>query len=162
MDEPDGFSELMEREYLGLVRVALAIVGDPGVAHEVVQEAFTRALVRWRRVSSYEKPGAWVRLVAVRLAVRTASSRRREGVGEEVPERGAVDGFADLTLRNAVLALSAADRAVIVLYYLCDLPVDEVARITRARPGAVKVRLHRARRRLADALTTEGDDAAIG
>lgn len=162
MDEPDAFSALMEREYTGLVRVALAIVGDAGLAHEVVQEAFTRALVRWRRVSSYDRPGAWVRLVTVRLAVRAASGRRRDGVGVEVPERGAVDGFTDLALRDAILALSAADRAVIVLYHLCDLPVDEVARITRSRPGAVKVRLHRARRRLADALTTEVDDAAIG
>jgi RNA polymerase sigma-70 factor (ECF subfamily) len=162
MDEPDGFSELMEREYTGLVRVALVIVGDPGLAHEVVQEAFTRALVRWRRISSYDRPGAWVRLVTVRLAVRAASRRRREGIGVDVPERGVVDGFVDLALRDAILALSAADRAEIVLHHLCDLPVEEVARITRARPGAVKVRLHRARRRLADALTMEVDDAAIG
>lgn len=162
MDEPDGFSALMEREYVGLVRVALAIVGDMGLAHEVVQEAFTRALVRWRRISSYDKPGAWVRLVTVRLAVRAASRRRREETGVAIPERGVVDGFTDLELRDAILALSAADRAVIVLHHLCDLPIDEVARITRARPGAVKVRLHRARRHLADALTMEVDDAAIG
>jgi RNA polymerase sigma-70 factor (ECF subfamily) len=162
MDESDGFSELVEREYDAMVRLAVAIVGDAGVAQEVVQEAFTRALVRWRRISSYDKPGAWVRLVTVRLAVRAASRRRREGVGVEIPERGAVDGSTDLALRGAILALPAADRAAIVLYYLCDLPVDEVARITRARPGAVKARLHRARRRLADALTTEVDDAPIG
>jgi RNA polymerase sigma-70 factor (ECF subfamily) len=162
MDAGDDFSELMEREYAALVRVALPIVGDVGLAHEVVQEAFTRALVRWRRISSYDKPGAWVRLVAVRLAIRTASHRRRDGVGVSIPEVGRVDGFTDLTLRSAILGLPPADRAVVVLHHLCDLPVDEVARITKVRPGAVKVRLHRARQRLAEALTTEVDDAAVG
>lgn len=159
MDAADGFEALMAQEYAGLVRVAVAITGDDGLAHEVTQEAFTRALVRWRRVSGYERPGAWLRLVTVRLAVRAAGQRRRDGLGVAIPERPSIDALTDLTLRAAIDALSAADRAVIVLHYLCDLPIEEIAHITRSRPGTVKVRLHRTRRRLAETLTMEVGDA---
>ena len=150
----------MEREYLPLVRAATIIVGDDGIAREIVQEAFTRALVRWRRISKYERPGAWVRLVTVRLAMRAASKRGRDGVGLPLPDIGMVDHQADIGLAAAVAALPEADRAVIGLYYLCDMPVDEVGQIVKAKPGTVKVRLHRARRRPATAL--EVDDAATG
>ncbi len=149
MAETDDFAALVEREYVPLVRVATVIVGDDGIAREVVQEACTRALVRWRRVSRYERPGAWLRLVTVRLALRAASRRRRDGVGLPLPEPVTVDREPDVDLAAAIAALPETDRAVIVLHYLCGLPIDEVARIVERSPGAVKVRLHRVRATLA-------------
>lgn len=158
MAQTDEFAALVEREYVPLVRVATVIVDDDGIAREVVQEAFTRALVRWRRVSRYERPGAWLRLVTVRLALRAASRCRRDGVGQAVPERGMADDYADPDLTAAIAALSELDRAVIVLHHLCDMPVEEVAQAVKARPGAVRVRLHRARARLAVAMAEEDGD----
>jgi RNA polymerase sigma-70 factor, ECF subfamily len=158
MEDIDRFSALMEREYASLLRVATIIVGDDGTAREIVQEAFTRALLRWRRVSRYERPGAWLRLVTVRLATRAASKRRRDGVGLAIPDAGAFDRLADADLAAAIAALPLAERTVIVLHYLCDEPVEEVATLVRARPGTVRVRLHRARTRLANAMTEEKND----
>lgn len=137
--------------------MAAAIVGDAGVAREVVQEAFARALVRWRRLQGYDRPEAWLRLVTVRLAVREASRRRRDGLGQVMPDPGSADHATDVDLQRAVAALTPSERAVIVLHYQCDLPVEEVARITRTRAGTVRVQLHRARQRLAVAM--EVDDA---
>jgi RNA polymerase sigma-70 factor (ECF subfamily) len=148
----------MAREYVPLVRVAKVIVDDDGIAEEVVQEALTRALMRWRRVSRYERPGAWLRLVTVRLALRAAARSRRDGVGRVVPERAMLDRPADLDLADAIAALPELDRAVIVLHHLCDMPVDDVAQVVKARPGAVKVRLHRARAKLAAAMAEEDGD----
>ena len=68
-DDPD-FVSLFEREYQAQVRTAYLILGDEGLAREVTQEAFARALARWRRLRGYDKPGAWVRMVTVRLALR--------------------------------------------------------------------------------------------
>jgi RNA polymerase sigma-70 factor (ECF subfamily) len=150
MEDIDKFAALMDREYASLVRVATVIVGDDGTAREIVQEAFTRALLRWRRVSRYERPGAWLRLVTVRLATRAASKRRRDGVGVVIPDPGAFDRPADADLAAAIAALPVAERA--------DEPVDEVARLVRARPGTVRVRLHRARARLATAMIEEKND----
>ena len=154
MDESDGFSELMSAEAPGLVRVAAVIIGDEGLAREVVQEAFARALVRWRRLRAYDRPGGWLRLVTVRLAVREAGRQRREGVGVDPGDGVAVEGVGgfDVDLQRAIAALAVEDRTVIVLHYLCDMPVEEVAAVVGARAGTVRVRLHRARKRLAEVL----------
>ena len=159
MDESDRFSELMAAETSGLVRVAAAIIGDEAVAREVVQEAFVRAFVRWRRLEGYDRPGAWLRLVTIRLAVREAGRRVRDGLGID-PGDLVVESRegADIDLQRAIAGLPVADRTVVVLHYLCDMPVEEVAATVRARPGTVRVRLHRARKRLAEAM--EVNDAS--
>jgi RNA polymerase sigma-70 factor (ECF subfamily) len=158
MEDIDRFAALMEREYASLLRVATVIVADEGMAREIVQEAFTRALLRWRRVSRYERPGAWLRLVTVRLATRAASKRRRDGVGLAIPDAAAFDRPADADLAAAIATLPLAERTVVVLHYLCDEPIEQVAKTVRARPGTVRVRLHRARARLATAMTEEKND----
>ena len=148
----------MQREYVPLVRVAVVIVGDEGIAEEIVQEAFTRAFARWRRISRYERPGAWVRLVTVRLSVRAAAQRRRD-TSRPVPDFATNDRAPDAALASAIADLREGERAAVVLHYLCDLPVAEVARTLRTKPGTVRVRLHRARANLAAAMTEEVDDA---
>ena len=56
----------------------------------------------------------------------------------------------------AVLALPPESRAVVVLFYYEDLPTEEIARIVGTSPGAVRVRLSRAREKLRSILK-EGD-----
>ena len=158
MVEPEDFIALMEREYLPLCRVATLIVGDPGLGEEIVQEAFTRALVRWSRISRYDRPGAWLRLVTVRLAVRTAGKRHGLLSSGDIPDPGRVDAHSDPDLASAIAELPAIERAVIVLHYLCDLPVEEVARAMKSKATTTRVRLHRARAKLLEALTQEGED----
>ncbi|WP_205324322.1 RNA polymerase sigma factor [Glycomyces sp. YM15] len=52
-----------------------AYVGDHAEAEDVVAEAFTRAVVRWKTLSTYDNPAVWVRRVAWNLA----TSRLRRG-----------------------------------------------------------------------------------
>lgn len=151
------FDALFEREYVPLVRVAFVIVADEGLAREIVQEAFARALGRWRRVSHYERPGAWLRLVTVRLALRTRDRRKREGALALDALPAAADRDSEIDLLAAVASLPPLDRAAIVLHHLCDLPVEEVAQIIRSTAGATAVRLHRARAKLAAVLGEEAD-----
>lgn len=159
MDDAGGeFVELFEAEYGPLHRVAYVITGDSGVAHELVQEAFTRAFVRWRRLARYDKPGAWLRTVVVRLALRARDRRRTEAPWLAV-DVGREDPAGDSDLLAAVRTLGPTDRAVVVLYHLCDLPISEVAEVVGVSPGAVRVRLHRARARLAEMMGEEAEDA---
>ena len=65
-----AFDELFHREHAAILRSVHLVVGDLEVARELTQEAFTRLYVEWSRVSGYDRPGAWVRRVALRLAVR--------------------------------------------------------------------------------------------
>jgi DNA-directed RNA polymerase specialized sigma24 family protein len=77
----DGFFAV---EFPVIARAAWFVVLDTEVAKEIAQEAFCRALQRWDRISGYERPGAWVRTVAIRLALRSRDRRRRELVLTEV------------------------------------------------------------------------------
>jgi RNA polymerase sigma-70 factor (ECF subfamily) len=54
--------------FVPLTTQLYAYFGDRPEAEDVVQEAFCRALARWRQISVYEDPAAWVRRVAWNLA----------------------------------------------------------------------------------------------
>lgn len=160
MDADNGFEAFFRREYAAQVRVAFLIVGDDGLAREIAQEAFARALARWERLKDYERPGAWVRLVCVRLSVRCRDRRTREAGNPAVLERLAANGApgGDLDLAAAVLLLPRKQRAVVTLHHLCDWPMNEVAVALRIRPSTARVHLARARVSLAEALREEVPD----
>jgi RNA polymerase sigma-70 factor (ECF subfamily) len=69
----DGdFGEFYQANYGRVVAMATAMLGDRREAEDVAQEAFARALARWSRLRRYDQPGAWVRTVALRLAIDSA------------------------------------------------------------------------------------------
>jgi len=152
----DGFSALFRAEFPSVLRVVQAIVGDRAVAQEVTQDAFVEALRRWPKVGAHERPGAWVRRVAIRRAVRVRDRRIAEPSPDE-PASGRGDAPADLDLHRAVAALPRAQRAAVALFYLEDRPVAEVAELMGCSAATVKVHLHRARARLAQTLTSIED-----
>jgi RNA polymerase sigma factor (sigma-70 family) len=141
------FEELFRSEYEPVLREVVFIVRDADLARELVNEAFTRLYVRWARVSRYDKPGAWVRRVAIRLAVRREAKRSRD---VELTERGAEsDSATSLDVHAAVARLSPQQRAAVMLHYFEGLPVAEVGRTLGVREGTVKAHLHQARAKLA-------------
>jgi RNA polymerase sigma-70 factor (sigma-E family) len=155
--DDSAFAWLFRDEYPAIVRTAYLMLGDREAAEDVAQEAFVRLYARWRRVSRYERPGAWVRRVAIRLASR-ARGRPRAATLTEGPARP--EPTTDPDLRLALLALPANQRAAVVLHYLEDLPVAEVAVLMGCAPSTAKVHLHRARKRLAELLGEETNDVA--
>src|SRR3954447_26828233 len=78
-DDFDGFYRDTSRR---LLRYAYGLTGDPGEAQDLVQEAYARAWQRWRRLTGYEDPEAWLRLVVHRLAT---DRWRRLGVRRSRP-----------------------------------------------------------------------------
>jgi RNA polymerase sigma-70 factor (ECF subfamily) len=159
---PDtGLRDLFDAEYSGLVRLATTIVGERATAEEIVQEAFARALARWRRLQHYERPGAWLRLVTVRLAVRARGRRARELTVSTVPEarREQPDNAHDVI--DALAELTRPQRAAIGLFYFDDLPIDEIATILQLPSSTIRSHLHRGRAALAHLLTEPKDDARV-
>jgi RNA polymerase sigma factor (sigma-70 family) len=158
----DAYAWLFEREYPPIVQTVFSILGDRQIAEDVVQEAFVRLHLQWRKVRAYDRPGAWVRRVAIRLAVRSVRTRLRRSKAEErawTPPAPATP--ADLDLRRAVLRLPRAQRAAVVLHYLEDRPVDEIADLLGCTTPTAKVHLHRARKRLGAVLRQEDQDASV-
>lgn len=134
-----------------LYRSAWLLCGDGHTAEDLVQETLAKVYVAWRR--SIENPAAY----AQTTLVRTFISRRRLRSSSElayadlpdVPGADHADG-ADLrlALREALGELAPVDRAVVVLRYLEDLPVEEVASRLGLSAGAVKNRSMRALARM--------------
>ena len=137
-------------------RTVFLIIHDRGLAEDITQEAFYRMLRHWRTVSRYEAPEAWVRRVAIRIAVRevqrAAARPAKERLGQPVLPDPALP---DPDLARAVAALTPMQRAAVVLYYWEDRPVAEIARVLEVSESTVKQHLHRARHRLAELLEEE-------
>lgn len=150
-----GFEEFYEANYGRIVALAAAVLGDRHTAEDVAQEAFTRALTRWPSVGGYDLPEAWVRRVALRLAVdagrRVQRARRFSvlltGARRESPSE-AGDLLASTALSQALMRMPLRQREVLVLHYLADLPVEVIARDCGVPAGTVKTRLAAGRRRL--------------
>jgi RNA polymerase sigma-70 factor (ECF subfamily) len=160
------FEALYAAHYRPVVGLLVALGGSPSDAEDVAQESFVKLLGRWRRISRYDDPGAWVRLVAARAMVSHLRTRRRRGEIEDAmiaPTRGAAwaDRVDDrLALGAAIDDLPLHQRQVVVLHHALGLPVNDVARTLRIPPGTVQSRLSRARATLNAALQNEENQHA--
>jgi RNA polymerase sigma-70 factor (ECF subfamily) len=163
MRDAPGFADFYQANYGKLVGVIAAMTGDVAEAEDIAQEAFARALARWHRLGGYDLPEAWLRKVALRIAIDSGRRARRavllaarltaqRPAPAVMPDHFA--GFAELTA--ALLQLPVQQREVLVLRYIADLPVDEIARERGLPPGTVKARLAAGRRRLQEQLPGPG------
>jgi RNA polymerase sigma-70 factor (ECF subfamily) len=150
-----SFEEFFAATYGRLVGLLFAFLHDRAQAEDAVQDALASALVRWPVVRGYHDPEAWVRTVAFRRAIdhqrRSARQRRallRLGPPPSLPPVDAEH----LDLVRALRRLPLAQREVLVLHYVAELAVDQVATELRLPVGTVKSRLARGRAALAQQL----------
>jgi RNA polymerase sigma-70 factor, ECF subfamily len=142
----------------------LRLLGEPGLAEELVQETWVRL---WQSAPRFDPDRGTVRAflftIARRVAVdlyRRPSSRR---LGAEQEDAGAVEAAADqvllaVTVRDAMESLSPAHREVLELVYDEDLKLADVAERLDVPLGTVKTRAHHALRGLRRALEERGWD----
>lgn len=163
MRQDAGFGEFYEANYARTVALVAALLGDRHEAQDVAQEAFARALARWSRLGGYELPEAWVRKVAVRIAI-DSTRRVRRAVGlsvrlsaqRQAPAPAVEESLPFSPLGDALMRLPMREREVLVLHYLADLPVQTIARDCGLPSGTVKARLAAGRRRLERELAQLG------
>jgi RNA polymerase sigma-70 factor (sigma-E family) len=137
-------------------RAVLVATRNPQRAEDAVQEAFMRAYDRWETVQQHERPCAWVARVALNVATSWWRRHRREQASP--PERAAAPDARpmDRDLVRLVWALPRRQRQVVGLRVLADLSVADTAEALGMAEGTVKATLHRALRRLRDALEADG------
>src|SRR5688500_4160513 len=131
---------------------AYQLVGDPELAADVAQEAYTRLLSRW---VSIRAPRPYLFHVATNLARDAWSARQRaeRTVQVIVDARPSLTvEAADRSIWDAVDRLPKKHREVVLLFYYADLPLNDVAAAVRRPSGTVKRLLSEARDRLAEAL----------
>ena len=152
------FTAFYDATWARTVACAYAMTGVLGDAEDLAQEAYSRAWPRWSSLREYDDPGAWVRQVATRLAVsrwRRARTAARFLASSRGPEHVAPPSETTAALVGALKQLPEAQRRAVVLHYLGELPVGEIARIEHCPEGTVKARLFRGRAALATLLALQ-------
>ena len=148
-----SFEAFFDQEYAGLVDQLTLICGTRTIAEDAVQEAMVRCWIRWRRISRYDAPQAWVRLVAVRISARSSWRDRRlaSRTATKISVVSSSETMCDeaTDMKRCLELLSVEHREAIVLRYFVDMSVDDIASHLKLNPGTVKSRLYRARAALA-------------
>lgn len=151
---PD-LDELYDASYRRLVVQLYAVCGDLADAEDAVQEAFVTALRKRGDLARVSNPEAWVRTVALnrlRGGWRHAAVVRRYQ-GRVPGPQGAVEvGPEHVAIVTALAEVDEEQRHVVVLHYLADLSVADIAAELGVPEGTVKSRLSRARTKLAHLL----------
>ena len=154
---------LFDRYWTYAWRAAYAVTADRALADDAAQEAIEKAFGAFDRFDETRPFGPWLKRIAVNRAIdHLRRSRRLEVLHDEETafHTWAVGESAEEDLRHwaiadAVAALGAGKRVVVVLHYWLDLPVEEIAGILGLPVGTVASRLSRALAELRTALEEE-------
>ena len=157
------YAAFFRAEFAAVTRTAYLVLHDRDAAEDVAQDAFTQLHLHWAKISAYERPDAWVRRVAIRMAVRAVRRHRLLDtlLGRLAPPRQ--EEGSDLDLAAALRRLPPQQRAAVALHYYEDRPLSEVAQILGCSHATAKVHVFKARHRLAALLGEphiEGDHAS--
>ena len=156
-DAPDETVAVLYRAHaLPLTRLAYVMVGDRGLAEDIVQEAFAGLRRPPARLSDTRNAICYLRasvLSSCRTVLRRSSAARALtlvdiGTGPATvvacAETAALGGAERRALMSAMRRLPATRRETLVLGLCLDEPEAEIARLTRIRPGAVRPTAYRA------------------
>lgn len=123
-------------------RQAYMLTGDGHRADDIVQQTCVDLFVYWRRAMAAVDPDRYVRAMLVRafLNERRRGWAKRVQLTDAVPDRPFTDPDSEerTTLHAALLQVPPKQRAVLVLRYLYDMSVAEVAEVVDCSPGTVK------------------------
>ena len=156
----EAFSELVRCHREGVINVVYRMCGDAGLAEDAAQEAFIRA---WQHLASYQPRSPfrnWVYRIAANVALDVLR-REKETVDVDAvpvaapglgPEAALIEKERAERVRQAVLALPPASRAVLVLREYEGLSYQEIAYTLDIPMGTVMSRLNYARNRIRESL----------
>jgi RNA polymerase sigma-70 factor (ECF subfamily) len=163
-----AFETLYRAYFSRLSRFAGRMARNPALIEEVVNDTM---LVVWQKAASYDgscKPSTWIFAIAYRKTLKglkltdepvesDASLYEDEGDGQ--PEQVLGRQQLQQTVADALDALPAAQRAVMVLTYYHDMAYADIAEIVECPLNTVKTRMFHARHRLKDLLWNERESS---
>ena len=181
--DPHAIRELTMANNQRLFRAAWSILKDRSEAEDAVQTAYLKAFAGMADFAGRSSLSTWLTRIVINEALgRVRSAKRRRArfdsasvlIMDEYRDklmRGSVPASPDsslareqlrVVLERAIAELPDAFRSVFVLREVEGLTVDETAEVLGLAPNTVKTRLHRARRKLQDALAPEVQTALAG
>jgi RNA polymerase sigma-70 factor, ECF subfamily len=162
----EAFEELVRLTHRRVYSLAVRLTGDRAEAEDVAQEAYLRmfrGLAGFREEARFE---TWMHRIVTNCAISMMKRRGRFGdlaveddVDVAVPDRTAPLLAERDALTRALDGLPEGQRVVVLLKDVYGLSCREIGEEIGIEEGAVKVRLHRARKRLKETLD-EGERRA--
>lgn len=166
-----AFEQYVVPELELLYAMAMRLTRDPHIAEDLVQDTIVRA---YRAILRFDGryPRAWLLTILRNTNINRARKKRpsllhnpdltfsqlagRGADGRDGAAEPALDGIVHPALARALRNLSDDHQAVIALVDVDGLSYREAAQVLDVPEGTVMSRLHRARRRLRDALQKAG------
>jgi RNA polymerase sigma-70 factor (ECF subfamily) len=164
LGEPQAFAELIQEMERPLLYYATKLLKDENKAFDVLQEVWLTVFRQVRRLREPRTLRTWI----YRIAHGRIVDHIRQDVSREKLEKECADTVAEAedgpsfsdedaaAIHHALDALEARHREVLVLHFLEELPVAEVAAIVGCPEGTVKSRIFHAKKALKDALVRGG------
>jgi len=157
----EAFETIVSTYQTPLLSFLARYLADASAAADVAQEAFVRAYFRLDHFDDRRPFGPWLFTIAGNLARDYLRRHQRREARLQAYEPPEAPAFADAesgeaaALDRAIAALPDGLREPIVLHYQMDWPLAEIAQHLGVQEGAVKTRLHRARRQLREMIQEE-------
>ena len=154
----EKLAELHGAQWESLARTATWLVGSRQVGEELAQDAFVRLIEHWPTIADKNAAPAWLYRTVVNLS---RSTNRRFAIGREKRELARADTalvdhsaeelggtLVDSALGTAIADLPRRQRECLVLRYVQDMTVEQIATALEIGAGSVKTHLHRATTKL--------------
>jgi RNA polymerase sigma-70 factor (ECF subfamily) len=161
----NAFAYLIDKHKDMVFNLAFRICGNREEAEEIAQDAFLKAfrsLKEFRKKSSFS---TWLYRIVYNTSISLVRSRKKrilsleefpadavDFLGESKNEDDAYDNYRNSLVNFALQKLPEEDRGLITLYYYNDLDTDDISGITGIKKQNIKVKLFRARQKMAETI----------
>jgi len=158
--EESLYATLVDKHKSYAYTIALKIVNNKAEAEEIAQDSFIKAFHYLKKFNREAKFSTWL----YRIVFNTAISYKRKNKQQfQSIENSSIEygEYADhkiekddkrIFIEHALQKLSDADRVAVQLFYIKEYSLEEIAEMLGQNMNTLKVRIHRARLRLADEL----------
>ena len=165
--DPDAWDILLKRYQLPLYVYVFELVHDEQTSLDLVQDTFISAIRHIGSLRDDEKSGSWLFGIAHQKCIQRWRKQFREDAAleeitespseaEEDPSELLIHREQEEVFMKLINQLPLPQRSALLLHYVEDFSLEEIANITGASLGTVKSRLHYAKRALKRLL--EGQD----
>lgn len=155
------YAELVNRYKSYAFTIAFKILENRPEAEEAAQDSFIKAFQHLKNFKRDSRFSTWLYRIVFNTAVSYKRKRKAafQSIENTIIEYGQeAEGMLERNdkkkyINQAMQQLNEADKLAITLFYLEEFSLEEIADITGMQANTAKVRIHRARQRLADELT---------
>ena len=170
--DQNAFAEIVELFQDKLYRICYRMLGNKHEAEDIAQEAFVRAFINIHTFDTNRKFSTWLYRIGTNLCIDRIRKKKpdyyldaevagTEGLNmysqiaskDELPEQEVLKMEMQDRVQYEISRLPDKYRAVIVLKYMEDLPLQEISDILEMPLGTVKTRIHRGREALRKQLS---------